>query len=244
MEYDFCVIGSGAGAGPIIYELCKNGAKVVVLEKGDYLQREDFSKDELGFVRRDIATSNMNEEFHVLEEYINGTWETYTTKEANWNFFNGNMVGGSSNYMSGFFHKLQPIDFKMKSSLEVKDANLVDWPISYEEFSPFYDKVRDIVGVTTTTQEHPMSTHIDSIGNKANVKVDITPRAILSENKDHRNGCYYSNYCGSYGCSSGAKGSSREALIIPALQTHNLTILANHHVLKLNSNNSKVSNAL
>lgn len=244
MEYDFCVIGSGAGAGPIIYELCKNGAKVVVLEKGDYLQREDFSKDELGFVRRDIATSNMNEEFHVLEEYINGTWENYTTKEANWNFFNGNMVGGSSNYMSGFFHKLQPIDFKMKSSLEVKDANLVDWPISYEEFSPFYDKVRDIVGVTTTTQEHPMSAHIDSIGKKENVKVDITPRAILSENKDHRNGCYYSNYCGSYGCSSGAKGSSREALIIPALQTHNLTILANHHVLKLNSNKSKVSNAL
>jgi choline dehydrogenase-like flavoprotein len=244
MVYDYCVIGSGAGAGPIIYELSKIGAKIVVLEKGDFIQREDFSKDEIAFVRRDIATSNMDEEFHEIEEFSNGAWESYTTKEAGWNFFNGNMVGGSSNYMSGFFHKLQKIDFTMASKLKVKGANLVDWPISYEEFIPFYDEVKEKVGVTTNTREHPMSKYLDHIGKKSNIKVDITPRAVLKDDKEHRNGCYYSNYCGSYGCSSGAKGSSREALIIPALRTGNVTLKANHHVLSLQANKDEITHAL
>jgi choline dehydrogenase-like flavoprotein len=244
MEYDICVIGSGAGAGPIIYELSKAGAKVICLEKGPYLKREDFSKDELGFVRRDTTVSNINEEYYEFEEFENGKWEPYLTKDYNWNFFNGNLVGGSSNYMSGYFLPLEPIDFTMKSSLKVKNANLQDWPITYEEFSPFYKVVDEKVGVTTHTLEHPISSYIDEIAKKTNTKVEVTPRAILKDAKVHRNGCYYSNYCGSYGCSSGAKGSSREALIIPALNTKNLTLLANHHVLKLNATKKNVTSAL
>ena len=46
MNYDVCVIGSGAGAGPIIYELSGAGLKVCVLEKGDIFNEKDFSKDE------------------------------------------------------------------------------------------------------------------------------------------------------------------------------------------------------
>jgi choline dehydrogenase-like flavoprotein len=243
MEYDFCVIGSGAGAGPIIYELTKAGAKVICLEKGDYLKREDFSKDELGVVRRETTVSKIDEEYYEFEELENGKWEPYLTKNYNWNFFNGNIVGGSSNYMSGYFLPLEPIDFKMKSTLKVKNANLQDWPVSYNEFAPYYKKVDDIIGVTTNTTEHPMSEYIDTIAKKTNTDVKVTPRAILKDSKGHRNGCYYSNYCGSYGCSSGAKGSSREACIIPALKTGNLTLKANHHVLKLESTKNKVTSA-
>ena len=47
MIYDVCVIGSGAGAGPIIYELSNAGLKVCVLEKGDIYNEKDFSKDEI-----------------------------------------------------------------------------------------------------------------------------------------------------------------------------------------------------
>ena len=43
MIYDVCVVGSGAGAGPIIYELSRAGLKVCVLEKGDIYNEKDFS---------------------------------------------------------------------------------------------------------------------------------------------------------------------------------------------------------
>ena len=42
MIYDVCVVGSGAGAGPIIYELSRKGLKVCVLEKGDIYNEKCF----------------------------------------------------------------------------------------------------------------------------------------------------------------------------------------------------------
>ena len=69
MIYDVCVVGSGAGAGPIIYELSRAGLKVCVLEKGDIYNEKDFSKDEI-VVRRDIYTPNLKEEYHTIEEFV------------------------------------------------------------------------------------------------------------------------------------------------------------------------------
>lgn len=244
MVYDICIIGSGAGAGPIAFELTKNGAKVVVIEKGDLYQKEDFSKDELAYIRRDVITPSLDKEYHILEEFIDGRWESYSTKEANWNFHNGSLVGGSSNLMSGFFHRLSPKDFKLKSTYgDIDGANVEDWPISFKEFVKYYEKVDEVVGVTIDTKEHPISNLIDTKAKELGINSLITPRAILSKDKGDRNACYYSNYCGSYGCSSGAKGSSREALLNPALKTNNLTILTNTFVKKLHTKNAQVTSA-
>ena len=244
MEYDICIVGSGAGASPIAYELSKSGKKVVILEKGDFYKREDFSKDEIAYTKRSVVTPSLNDEYHVIEEYIDGKWKSYTSSQANWDFWNGNIVGGSSNFMSGFFHKLEPEDLRLKSEFgKIKDANIEDWPITYDELSVYYDKVKEVVGVTTNTKEHPISKLFDKKSKELNITSSITPRAVLSTPKYDRAECYYSNYCGSYGCSSGAKGSSREALLNPALKTGNLEIISNAYVMKLESRNGKVTKA-
>lgn len=257
--YDIAVIGSGAGAGPIIYELCNSGKKVVLLEKGEHYKREDFSKDEIAYVRRNVITPSLKDEFHTIVSED----EEYTTTQADWSFWNGSIVGGASNFMSGFFHRLHPDDFKLKSKFgEIKDANIEDWPISYDEFEPYYTKVDEIVGVSgefrahiyepprskknfpyPPTTEHPITKLIDKSAKKVGMNALGTPRAIISKDTKYRNKCYYSNYCGNYGCSSGAKGSSREALINPALKTNNLTLITNAFVIKLNEKNKKVVSA-
>ena len=257
--YDICIIGSGAGAGPVAYELSKAGKKVIVLEKGDYYSREDYSKDEIAYAKRSIVTPSLKDEFHTIVEGD----EEYTTTEANWDFWNGSVVGGASNFMSGFFHRLHPDDFKLKSKFgDIKDANIKDWPISYNELAPYYEKVEKIVGVSgkfknskyepprssetfpyPPTTEHPIVELIDKSAEKIGFNSLVTPRAILSKDTGERNQCYYSNYCGSFGCSSGAKGSSREALLNPALLTGNLKIITNAFVIKLNEKNKKVISA-
>jgi len=257
--FDICIIGSGAGAGPIAYELTKAGKKVVILEKGDFYKREDFSKDEIAYVRRSIVTPNLKDEFHTIVEGD----EEYTSYSSGWDFWNGNIIGGSSNFMSGFFHRLHPDDFRLKTKFgSIDGANIEDWPISYKELEPYYTKVEHIVGVSgnftphkyepprsekqfpyPATTEHPINELIDKSAKKIGMTALGTPRAILSQDTKDRDKCYYSNYCGSYGCSSGAKGSSREALINPALKTRNLTLIPNAHVIKLNEENKKVVSA-
>lgn len=258
---DICIIGSGAGAGPIAYELSLAGAKVLILEKGDFYREEDFSKDEIAFSRRSIISSKLKEEFHLIEDKEDGEWVATPTYTSGWDFWNGNLVGGSSNLMSGFFHRLHPKDFRLKSEFgEIKGANIVDWPISYEEMEPFYEKTERVVGISgevtpfkyleprstkdfpyPPTQEHPISKYIDKAAKQEGVVATKTPRAIMSVAKGKRNPCYYSNYCGSYGCSSGAKSSARAALLEPALQSGNLEIKTKCFVKKLHTDeNNKI----
>ena len=115
-DYDVCVIGSGAGGGPVAFELAQSGKSVVVLEKGPWLTEKDFYKDEMACCRRSVYTPNLEDEQHVIEDSDNdGNWIGEPTSESGWDFWNGNVVGGASNFMSGFFYRLKPEDFKLLS---------------------------------------------------------------------------------------------------------------------------------
>ncbi len=255
MIYDVVIIGSGASGGAVAYTLCKAGYKVAVLEKGRLIKRDEFSKDELSYARRDLVTPNLFDEYHTIEEKVDGKWEVTPTYDSGMSFWNGNIVGGSSNLMSGMVHRLHPDDFRLKSKYgEIEGANVVDWPISYEDLEPYYDLTEELVGISgkfkthkyepprsrkdftqPPTQENVVVNLLDKSCSALGITPLVTPRAILSQDKGHRDACYYSNFCGSYGCSSGAKGSSREALLQPALATGNLTLLTNSHVKYLHT---------
>ena len=259
-EFDLCVIGSGAGAGPVIYELSKAGFKVIVLEKGPWFRTRDFAKDELVATRRSVYTPNLKDEPQVIESLDDeGKWVAKSNYETGNDFWNGNCVGGSSNFMSGYFARLKPVDFKLLSTYgPIKGANIADWPISYEDLEPYYTKVEQIVGVSGKVVPHkfqePRSTEyfpypplkenevsrlIDEAAAKLKIQTLPLPRAILSQKKGERKACYYSNYCGSYGCASDAKGSSRVSLIHEALKTGNCTVIPNAKVYKLETNDGK-----
>ncbi len=253
-KFDVCVVGSGAGAGPVIYELSKAGFRVAVLEKGPWFRTKDFSKDEMVATRRSVYTPNLKDERHVIEEQDeNGHWNAKSTFETGRDFWNGNCVGGSSNFMSGYFSRLKPVDFKLLSTYgPVKGANIADWPISYKDLEPYYEKVERLVGVSgkvvshkfleprSTTdfpyvplKENIVSSWIDQAARKINIQTIPLPRAILTRKKGGRNACYYSNFCGSYACSSDAKGSSRVSLLHDALNTGNCSIIPNAKVYHL-----------
>lgn len=240
MKYDVCVIGSGAGAGPVIYELSRAGFRVLVLEKGPWFKTEHFTKDDMTATRRSVYTPQLKDEFHVLEtQDEEGNWNQKPTFESQRNFWNGNIVGGSSNFMSAYFHRMKPKDFRLRSNYgEVENANLADWPISYEELEPYYTKVEQEVGVSGVVIPHkhqeprstpdypypPLITNkiadwFTDTGNKLGFNIVPAARGIISQPKGDRNACYLSNYCGSFGCSSDGKSSSRAALINEALKT-------------------------
>ncbi len=256
-KYDVCIIGSGAGAGPIAYELSKKGYNVIVLEKGPWFKTKDFSKDEIVSTRRNVYTPSLEDEQHVIEtRNAEGEWEAKSTYSTGRTFWNGNMVGGSTNIMSGYFHRMKPNDFKLLTVYgPISGANIVDWPVDYAEMEPYFDKVEKIVGISGRIVNHStlepretdnfpypplaenvVSKWIDNAANELGYTAVPVPRAILSIPEKERSSCVYSNYCGSYGCSSDAKGSSRVALLNKALATGKCTILPNSKVYKLETN--------
>jgi choline dehydrogenase-like flavoprotein len=263
-RYDVAIVGSGAGGGAVAYSLAKAGYNVVLIEKGNLLNRDNFSKDEIAYCRRDIVTPKLEDEYHVIEMKEGSKWVSTPSYKTDVSFWNGNIVGGSSNFMTGMFHRLHPDDFRLLQKYgPIEGANIVDWPIEYEDLAPYYDLVEEIVGISGSYRPHPFNPPrknkeyrqnatkenevvklFDNSCQHLNIVPLVTPRAVLSEDKLHRKACSYSNFCGHYGCSTGAKGSAREAFIIPALATGNLTLRANTHVKKLLSTKEKVSTAV
>lgn len=256
-DFDVCVIGSGAGGGPVALTLAEAGHRVVVIEKGPWYTEKDFFKDEISVCQRDLFTPSLMNEPQVVEQRSGDVWNSWRTARNGWNFWNGNMVGGSTNLMSGFFHRMKPDDFRLKSIFgPVAGASVEDWPITYQDLEPYYDLVEKRVGVSgrvvahpyadqrsspefplPATGEHPLAHWIDEAAKAMNLHPFPLPRAILTQPRGSRGSCSYSNFCGRYGCATGAKGSSRAALLNAAIATGRCEIRAHAMASRIKSDN-------
>jgi choline dehydrogenase-like flavoprotein len=259
-DFDVCVIGSGAGAGPIILEMAQAGRSVVVLEKGPWLKTPDFAKDEIKHCRRTTFTPQLRDEPHVVELEERGKWRAWPTYNTGWDFWNGSMVGGATTLMAGYFHRLKPVDFRLRSTFgPVEGADVQDWPISYDDLEPYYAKAETEIGISGRVvdhafaeprstpdfpmppiAEHPISGWLDDAITTLGWKPVPVARAVLSRPRVHadqpiRRPCEQAGYCAMYGCTSGAKGDSRVALLNRAVATGHCTIRPQSMVVHLHS---------
>ena len=58
------------------------------------------------------------------------------------------MLGGRTNHWGRISLRMGPYDFKPRS----RDGLGFDWPISYEDLAPYYDKVEALIGVWGTNE--------------------------------------------------------------------------------------------
>jgi choline dehydrogenase-like flavoprotein len=231
-EVDVCIIGSGAGGAPMALELGRAGLKVVVLEKGAHYEPKDFVHDEILNSRRNFFMPLPWDEPHLLR---NGTSAPFGRTNEAWT---ANCVGGGTVHMSGYFYRLKPVDFRLKSELgAVKGTTLTDWPITYADLAPFYDVAEDELGVSGNAvphpfleprkgnyplpplEEHPIAKELDKAIKTLGWHSLPTARGILSREHKGRSPCSYCSLCGSYGCEHGAKASTNASLIPGALAT-------------------------
>lgn len=231
-EADVCIVGSGAGGASVALSLARAGAKVVVLEKGPWLQPKDFTQDEIDVARRDLFVPFDSDEPHMWQE---ADAPAAVPSRLGWT---ANCVGGGTVHMGGFFFRLHPEDFALgRRYPKLQGAVLADWPIDYGALSPYYDRVEREIGISGKAGQHPfepprtgdyplpplrenpLSALVDRGAKAKGYHPFSTPRAILSQPYRGRPACMYHNFCGGYGCDNGAKSSALSALIPAAVQT-------------------------
>ena len=144
--YDVCIIGSGAGGGTAAKVLTEGGLDVVMLEAGPQLHPEtDFKEHvwpyELAHRGADVGGKGrlqMNDEFMAPNGFWDIEGEPYTTAPGSkFRWFRSRIEGGRTNHWGRIALRFGPADFKAHSTDGMGD----DWPITYEELAPYYDKV-------------------------------------------------------------------------------------------------------
>jgi choline dehydrogenase-like flavoprotein len=151
-QYDVIVVGSGAGGGQSAYTLSMDGAKVLMLEAG---RKYDPVTETAMFQTPDDAplagASTADKNFGFYDATVDGGWrvpgEPYvqTTEEPSGRFdwWRARMLGGRTNHWGRISLRNGPYDFKGKT----RDGLGFDWPLTYEDVAPYYDKVELLVGI-------------------------------------------------------------------------------------------------
>ncbi len=244
--YDVCIIGSGAGGGTAAKVLTEGGLNVVMLEAGPLLNPSKDYKEHvwpyaLPHRGADIggrARHELNGEFLAPNGFWEIEGEPYTTAPgSDFHWFRSRIEGGRTNHWGRIALRVAPADFKARS----RDGLGDDWPITYEELAPYYDKVDSFIGVFGTKENIPSAPDgmflppprprcTETLVKKACDQLNITcipsRMAILTKPVNGRPPCHYCAQCGR-GCISASNFSSSQVMIPPAQATGRFTLIAN-----------------
>jgi gluconate 2-dehydrogenase alpha chain len=243
-ETDACVIGLGAAGGIIAAELAKAGLAVVGLEAGPFFKREEFENqsdahDELAYVRQGKLRWNEPE---VLI-YNNQPSLTFPVIARNIG------VGGPLHW-SCFSYRFHESDFRVKTRNGApRGSSVEDWPITYDDLEPYYERAEYEFGVAGQTDSNPFSAPrsrpfplppltrqlagqvFADTAKRLGYHPFPIPAAITTlpnyGGKAYRQTCNYCGKCTYYGCEQHAKGSNLVVTLPEALATGLLDVRAN-----------------
>ncbi|MCZ6821835.1 MAG: GMC family oxidoreductase, partial [Deltaproteobacteria bacterium] len=141
-EYDAIIVGSGAAGGMCAYVLACSGVKVLMLEGGrDYDPVTETPMFQLPKDAPMRGAGTVEKPFGFYDATVDGGWEVpgepYSSAEGtNFRWWRARMLGGRTNHWGRISLRMGDYDFKPYS----RDGLGFDWPLSYEDVVPYYDK--------------------------------------------------------------------------------------------------------
>ncbi len=260
-NYDAIVVGTGVSGGWAAKELCENGLKTLVLERGRMVKHiEDYPTMHLDPWDMSHGGASSQE---ILKDYnkqsrwgINETTRHFYNKDSDhdydeikpFDWIRGTQVGGRSLIWGRQTYRWSDLDFEANS----KDGFGVDWPIRYRDIEPWYSYVEKYIGISGEALNLPqlpdshflppmelncVENHLkESIANSHNDRLLTIGRVAHITNGikegSNRTSCQYRNRC-DRGCPFGSYFSSNSSTLPAAEATGNMTLRPNSIVAEV-----------
>jgi choline dehydrogenase-like flavoprotein len=237
-HYDVVIIGSGAGGGTLAWKLAPSGKRILLLERGPYLPRErDNWESSAVFVRA---------KYHCTEEWLDDEGKEFSPEQ---NYY----VGGNTKFYGAALFRLRPEDFGL---IHHHGGLSPAWPLSYQDFEPFYAEAERLYHVHGAAGEDP--TDGPRSGEFPYPPVQHEPRiqelhhdlqrlglhpshlplgVMLDQNEGgeptHASACIRCDRVDGFPCLVNGKADAQTVCVDPALAHANLTLMTNAHVQRL-----------
>ncbi|HJQ65042.1 MAG TPA: GMC family oxidoreductase [Gemmatimonadales bacterium] len=240
--YDVVIIGSGAGGGMAAHTLTKAGANVALIEAGPlWYATENSSMLQWAYQSPRRGRATPESEFGEFDASFGGfeiEGEPYTRAPGTkFDWWRSRMLGGRTNHWGRISLRFGPYDFRRKSLDGLGD----DWPITYDDLKPYYDRVDRLIGLFGSMENLPNEPNgifhpppkprcyellVKQASDRLNITCIPSRLSIITRPLNGRPACHYCGQC-YRGCRTNSNFSSPAVLLKPALQTGKLTIIPN-----------------
>ncbi len=236
------VVGAGAAGGIVAKELATAGLSVALLERGKWYTANDCRKDDLRNQRVTVlgnAFGPEDEGHPRVAVDAKGVPSIVLPSEGGYNNDAACVGGGTLSYGAQAW-RYMPQDFRMRSTYGVpQGSSLEDWPISYDDLEPFYDKAEYEIGISgdysgtpfkgPRKRDLPMPPLVPNrefgILEPAAKRLGLHPFHLpMARNSVPYNGrgpCMRCRWCCGFACEVDAKNGSQNTVIPVALKTGN-----------------------
>ena len=253
-KVDAVVVGSGAGGGIVAKELATAGLSVVVFERGQMHGAADFNHSELGsqysvppaygptvFANPRTFRYTDREVAHLVYPGVN---DEYGKTAA--------AVGGGTLAYGGASWRFKREDFRMKSTYgAIAGTSIEDWPITYDDLEPFYEKAEYELGVSGLAGADPFAEPrkkpyplpplpinpqgeiVRDAGLRLGWHPFPPPFAILTEPYKGRTACIQCVWCLAHACEVEAKSGTQVTMLPLALKTGKCELRKNSFVTRI-----------
>jgi choline dehydrogenase-like flavoprotein len=238
-HYDVIIIGSGAGGGTLAHALAGSGKKILLVERGNFLPRETENWDprpvfaQGRYISKDTWFDSDGKPFQPQVHYF---------------------IGGATKLYGAALYRLRPGDFG-----EIKHVDGISpaWPLSYDDFEPWYSRAEQLYQVHGNGGEDPTEgrrsapypwpavshePRIQQISDdlaKGGYHPFHAPCGIMLDEADRpRSTCIRCTWCDGYPCLVHAKADAEVIAVRPLLGRPNVTLLTGAEVTRLETDDS------